>query len=162
VQRHKQKLKIISKLIEYRRKAAIFRTIFINKQENKNFAKIIEKADYFRRNSLKRKAIKLLKSITLFQNNKEYDEKLKMRTDAHLNKYSESMKKQEYELLFLIEQAEEKLQHENRKKIQAKLTLDQMVLRGVSALNLQAISLSQSSLNCKIFGYFLLLTYKFN
>lgn len=92
--------------------------------------------------------MKLMKSITLFQNNKEYDEKLKSRTDAHLHKYRESMKKQEYELLFLIEQAEEKLKHENRKKIQAKLALDQMVLRGVSALNMQAISLSQSSLNC--------------
>jgi len=89
-----------------------------------------------------------MKSITLFENNKEYDEKLKSRTDAHLNKYKESMKKQEYELLFLIEQAEEKLKHENRKKIQAKLALDQMVLRGGSALNMQAISLSQSSLNC--------------
>jgi hypothetical protein len=115
-----------------------------------------------RRNSLKRKAIKLIKSITLFENNLEYDEKLKSRTDTHLNKYKESMKKQEYELLFLIEQAEEKLKHENRKKIQAKLALDQMVLRGVSALNMQAISLSQSSLNCNfyVFNYFILGVYK--
>lgn len=127
----------------------IFRLLYINKQENQNFKKISEKIDYFRRNSLKRKAIKLLKSITLFQGTKEYEEKIKYRTDNLLNKYKESMKKQEDDLLFLIEQAEEKLKHENRKKIQAKLALDQMVLRGVSALNMQAISLSQNSLNCK-------------
>jgi len=122
-------------------------------RENKNFKKIIEKVDYFRRNYLKRKGLKLLKSITLFQKNRKYDEKLKCRTEAHLNRYRESMKKQEDDLLYLIEQAEEKLKHENRKKIQAKLALDQMVLRGVSALNMQAISLSQNSLNCKLLKF---------
>lgn len=127
-----------------------FRALFINKEGKKKFKKIIEKVDYFRRVYLKRKAIKFIKSISLFQKNQEYDEKIKSRTDEHLNKYRESMKKQVYELLFLIEQAEEKLKHENRKKIQAKLALDQMVLRGISALNMEAISLSQNSLNCKI------------
>ena len=46
----------------------------------------------------------------------------------------------------LISKAQEKLKHENRKKVQVKLMLDQMVLRGVSALNLQAMALSQNSL----------------
>ena len=50
------------------------------------------------------------------------------------------------ELLLLISQARERLKHENRKKIQVKLMLDQMVLRGISALNLQAMKLSQDSL----------------
>lgn len=68
------------------------------------------------------------------------------------------MKKKEDELIKLIEKAEEKLLHENRKKIQVKLALDQMVLRGVSALNMQAISLSQNSLNSnnRFFFYFFL------
>ena len=38
------------------------------------------------------------------------------------------------------------LKHENRKKIQVKLMLDQMVLRGISALNMQVMKLSQDSL----------------
>jgi hypothetical protein len=151
MQRRKQKINILSNLVIYRRKSMIFRTIYLNMQENKNFKRIIEKIDYFRSVSLKKKAIKLLKSITLFQGNKEYEEKIKSRTENLLFKYKDSMKKQEDDLLFLIQQAEEKLKHENRKKIQAKLALDQMVLRGVSALNMQAISLSQNSLNCNIF-----------
>lgn len=65
------------------------------------------------------------------------------------------MNKKEEELLKLIENAQEKLMHENRKKIQVKLALDQMVLRGVSALNMQAITLSQNSLNSKELIYFL-------
>lgn len=132
----------------------LFRAIYINKEENKNFKNIILRVDYFRRIKLKRKAIKLLKAITLFQKTKEYDEKLKQRAEMHLNNYKESMKKQQEDLLFLIQQAEEKLKHENRKKIQAKLALDQMVLRGVSALNMQAINLSQNSLNCKNYLFY--------
>ena len=56
-------------------------------------------------------------------------------------------------MLNLIKQAEEKLKHENRKKIQVKLMLDQMVLRGISALNLQAMHLSQNSLKGNFFFF---------
>ena len=124
----------------------------MNMKENYNFKKIIENVDYIRRNNLKRKVFKILKEISLFQKTKEYEEKLKFRTDNYLNSYRESMKKQEEDLLFLIQQAEEKLKQENKRKIQAKLQLDQMVLRGVSALNLQAMNLTQNSLNCIIFN----------
>ena len=50
-------------------------------------------------------------------------------------------------LVQLIYKAEEKLKHENRKKVQTKLQLDQIVLRGISALNMKALALSQNSLN---------------
>jgi hypothetical protein len=91
----------------------------------------------------------LIKTLSLFQKTNEYDNKLKHRTENHLKNYYDLMNKKEEELLILIENAKEKLLHENRKKIHVKLALDQMVLRGVSALNMQAITLSQNSLNSK-------------
>ena len=63
-----------------------------------------------------------------------------------LQKLYEDHNNQKTQLLLLIEQAKERLKHENRKKVQVKLMLDQMVLRGISALNMQAMKLSQNSL----------------
>ena len=63
-----------------------------------------------------------------------------------ITKIKSIFKKQKEDMWNLIAKAEEKLKHENRKKVQVKLMLDQMVLRGISALNLQAMSLSQNSL----------------
>ena len=58
----------------------------------------------------------------------------------------------------LIKKAEEKLRHENKKKIQTKLKLDQMVLRGVSAMNLEALKLAQNSLQgIIIFNLFIII-----
>ena len=67
--------------------------------------------------------------------------------NEELNKIYEQHSNQKEKLILLINQAKEKLKHENRKKIQVKLMLDQMVLRGISALNMQAMKLSQNSLN---------------
>lgn len=63
-----------------------------------------------------------------------------------LQKLNDDHNNQKQQLLLLINQAKEKLKHENRKKVQVKLMLDQMVLRGISALNMQAMKLSQNSL----------------
>ena len=94
----------------------------------------------------KKKIFRALKNQSLFQKNKDYEIKLKNNKDIELQKLFEEQNKQKQQLLLLISQAREKLKHENRKKIQVKLMLDQMVLRGISALNLQAMKLSQDSL----------------
>jgi len=97
------------------------------------------------KNKIKR-IFRALKAQSLFQNNRDYALKLQKNKDMELQKLFNEHNNKKQELLLLISQAREKLKHENRKKIQVKLMLDQMVLRGISALNLQAMKLSQDSL----------------
>ena len=93
-----------------------------------------------------KKIFRALKNQSLFQKSKEYEMKLRKNKEIELQKLFEEQNNQKQQLLLLISQAREKLKHENRKKVQVKLMLDQMVLRGISALNLQAMKLSQDSL----------------
>ena len=94
----------------------------------------------------KRQLFKVLKKETLFAKTNTYEEKTKAQTQNDIIKMENTFKKQKEDMWNLISKAQEKLKHENRKKVQVKLMLDQMVLRGVSALNLQAMALSQNSL----------------
>ena len=94
----------------------------------------------------KKKIFRALKNLSFFQGSKDYDKKLKNIKQNDLQKLYEDHNNQKQQLLLLINQAKEKLKHENRKKVQVKLMLDQMVLRGISALNMQAMKLSQNSL----------------
>jgi hypothetical protein len=93
-----------------------------------------------------RKVFKALKNETLFAKTLDYEDKIKLQTQNELNKMADTYQKQKEEMWNLINKAQEKLKHENRKKVQVKLMLDQMVLRGISALNMQAMALSQNSL----------------
>ena len=98
-----------------------------------------------------RKIFKVLKNDSIFRKNEEYEEKTKEASGTEVQKLEKNLNNQRESMMNLIKQAEEKLKHENRKKIQVKLMLDQMVLRGISALNLQAMHLSQNSLKGKIY-----------
>jgi len=121
---------------------SLYKNMLEQKEENKkyNFIKNI-----LQRNKIKR-IFKALKEQSVFQNNKDYALKLQKNKELELQKLFNEQNDQKQKLLLLISQAREKLKHENRKKIQVKLMLDQMVLRGISALNLQAMKLSQDSL----------------
>jgi hypothetical protein len=121
---------------------SLYKNKIQNKEENKKYnliSKILHK------NKLK-KIFKALKQQNLFQSSKDYALKLKMSKEDELKKLYGDQDNQKKQLLMLIAQARERLKHENRKKVQVKLMLDQMVLRGISALNLQAMKLSQDSL----------------
>ena len=98
-----------------------------------------------------RKIFKVLKNDSIFRKNEEYEEKTQEASGTVVQKLEKNLNNQRESMMNLIKQAEEKLKHENRKKIQVKLMLDQMVLRGISALNLQAMHLSQNSLKGKIY-----------
>ena len=98
-----------------------------------------------------RKIFKVLKNDSIFRKNEEYEEKTKEASGTEVQKLEKNLNNQRESMMNLIKQAEEKLKHENIKKIQVKLMLDQMVLRGISALNLQAMHLSQNSLKGKIY-----------
>ena len=121
---------------------SLYKNMIEQKEENKKYNLI---SKIIMRNKIK-KIFRALKEQSLFQNNKDYALKLKRYKEKELQKLYNEQNNQKQQLLLLISQAREKLKHENRKKIQVKLMLDQMVLRGISALNLQAMKLSQDSL----------------
>ena len=121
---------------------SLYKNMIEQKEENKKLNLIYK---LITRNKIK-KIFRALKDQSLFQKNKDYEIKLKKNKEIELQKLYEEQNNQKQQLLLLISQAREKLKHENRKKVQVKLMLDQMVLRGISALNLQAMKLSQDSL----------------
>jgi hypothetical protein len=121
---------------------SLYKNMIEQKEENKKFD-LINKLIIINK---KKKIFRGLKSLSLFQKNKDYELKLKKNKEMELQRLYDDQNNQKQQLLLLINQAREKLKHENRKKIQVKLMLDQMVLRGISALNLQAMKLSQDSL----------------
>ena len=121
---------------------SLYKNMIEQKEENKKF-------NYINKILIKNKKKKIfqeLKKLSIFQKSKDYMNKLTKIKNEELNKIYEQHSNQKEKLILLINQAKEKLKHENRKKIQVKLMLDQMVLRGISALNLQAMKLSQDSL----------------
>ena len=121
---------------------SLYKNMIEQKEENK-------KLNYINKiliKNKKKKIFRALKNLSFFQGSKDYDKKLKNIKQNDLQKLYEDHNNQKQQLLLLINQAKEKLKHENRKKVQVKLMLDQMVLRGISALNMQAMKLSQNSL----------------
>ena len=121
---------------------SLYKNMIEQKEENKKLNLIYKLITQ----NKKKKIFRALKAQSLFQKNKDYEIKLKRNKEIELQKLFEEQNNQKQQLLILINKAKEKLKHENRKKIQVKLMLDQMVLRGISALNLQAMKLSQDSL----------------
>jgi hypothetical protein len=121
-----------------------------NKNTTQRARYIENRAVYVYKNNLKRKIFGAFKKLTIHEKNNLYEQRLRDRTDEGLKNYELMMKKQFDDLMELVLRAEDKLKHENRKKVQTKLQLDQIVLRGISALNLQALNLSQNTLtgNC--------------
>lgn len=136
---------------EIKLKSNIFSFFKDNYEQEKREKKLDSQIIYSRIHRMKRNIFELLKKTTTFKPIKEYDNQIKTIVNNDLNKYREVQKNEKEELLRLIYQAEEKLKHENRKKIQTKLLLDQIVLRGVSAMNIKALSLSNDSLKGKKF-----------
>lgn len=141
------------KKIELKRKALIFNYLRSTAKLEKNERKVESQIIYTRIYKLKKDLFDLLKTTTTFKPIKDYDKQIKEQTDKDLTFYKDTQVKEKEELLKLIYHAEEKLKHENKKKIQTKLLLDQIVLRGVSAMNLQALNLSNNSLKGKIYYY---------
>ena len=99
-----------------------------------------------RKNNLIRKSLKAWKLMSFLESNKNFETKIKAKTELEIKNYETNLIEQQQKIHELIIKAEERLKHEQKKKIQTKLALDQVVLRGVSALNIEALKLSQSAL----------------
>ena len=140
---------MLDKLPEIRRKALVFRFLADYISERKKYKKNKKLVKLIYVEKIKRKCLHGIKKITLLEQTNAYDERIKQKTQNELKNLQDGLHQQKEDLLALIYKAEEKLKHENRKKVQTKLQLDQIVLRGISALNMKALSLSQNSLNGK-------------
>ena len=138
--------KFIDKKYNTELKAKAFSFLFENAKDTKRERKLENQVLYLYISKLKTKAFSYLKKTTVYKPIKQYENEIKEKTQNDLQRYEEQASIEKEEILKLIYQAEEKLKHENRKKIQTKLLLDQVVLRGVSAMNLQALSLSNDAL----------------
>lgn len=154
VQKEQQRLNTLIKntkfkRIELKRKALIFNFLKSGAKQEKCDRKIESQIIYTRIYKLKKSLFDVLKKTTTFKPIKDYDVQVKEQTEKDLNLYRNTQMKEKEELLKLIYHAEEKLKHENKKKIQTKLLLDQIVLRGLSAMNLQALNLSNNALKGK-------------
>lgn len=141
------KLAALEKLITTRTKASLFRFLInfrINKVNNQKKKNVVQK---FYITKIKRKCLELIKKVSFLEMTNAFEEKIKIKTENDLREMEEGLIKQKENLFAMIFKAEEKLKHENRRKVQTKLQLDQIVLRGISALNMNALSLAQNSLN---------------
>lgn len=138
--------RIVNKKHDTIQKAKALRLIRDNYLNEKHTQKLETQILYVYISKLKRNLFKLLQKYTLHKPIKVIEEDIKSKTEEDLKKYETMENKEREELIKLIYQAEERLKHENRKKIQTKLLLDQMVLKGVSAMNMQALTLSNEAL----------------
>ena len=127
-------------------KANFIRFLKTNLQNEKRERKLDSQLIYNRIFKMKKSLFEMLKKTTTFKSIKEYDLQKKEANDKELASYENTQIKTKEGLLKLIYEAEEKLKYENKRKIHTKLLLDQIVLRGVSAMNLRALSLSNDSL----------------
>lgn len=138
---------IIQNLSDLKRKAFLLNIL---KKYHKQIKEFKMKKFYVNKifnEKFKRKGLNFLKSLTIYEKTKIFEMKLKEKTEKEFAELDNILKIEKEKLLSLIHKAEDKLKHENRKKIQTKLQLDQIVLRGVTALNMKALTLSQNSLN---------------
>lgn len=149
--RKKIKLTSLENLTSLRLKSKIFRFLVNFQIQRRNFKTMNKIIENIYNEKQKRKCLNILKSNSILQKTQQFEEKMKIKTEQELKTLKDGLEKQKEELLNLIIKAQEKLKHENRKKVQTKLQLDQIVLRGVSALNLKALKLSQNSLNGNVY-----------
>ncbi|MCQ2821205.1 MAG: hypothetical protein MJ252_28425 [archaeon] len=131
-------------------KLKIFSMLKHNAQEEKAIRKKGAMIAIILQKNKLQKIFQAFKKESFFLSTDKYIQKMKEASKNKFNDFSKNQSNQKEEMLKLIAQAKERLKHENRKKIQVKLLLDQMILRGISSLNMQAISLSQNSLKGKI------------
>ena len=136
----------IDKFITFKQKAAIFNVLYKNKLNHQGYRYMEDKVCHLYSKVLKKRVFSRLKINSLAEKTNDFERKVRDRTEEGLINYEAALKKQKEELLFLIIKAEERLNYENKRKIQVKLELDKIVLRGISALNMQALMLSQGSL----------------
>ena len=152
--------KVQLKEMEFKHDLVMKLKVFLTLKQNAQVEKGIRKKGEMAKKIMERNKIKRvfgeLKKRSLFLPSDKYTDKTKLECKKRFDEYTKNQAIEKEDLLKLIAQAKERLKHENRKKIQVKLLFDQMVLRGISSLNMQAVSLSQNSLKGKFIIYLIL------
>lgn len=138
--------KIIERQIRYLKKYNCFSQLKIEKSISHNQKNKENQILYFLIKNIKRKAFNNIMRSTLQKPTIDYENEVKRRFDEKIKDLKKSYKFEKEEILELIYKAQENLKNEIKKKIQTKLLLDQIVLKGVSAMNIQALTLSNETL----------------
>lgn len=96
--------------------------------------------------NLKRKLFEKIKKATIFKPIKEFEKEISTSYILSIEKTISVHNEEKQKLLNLIKKAEQKLIHENKKKLQTKMLFDKIVLKNVSELNIKTLSLSNEAL----------------
>jgi len=139
--------RLVTSFRDNKKKSIAFMRLFSYHTQKQLNRKIKSMVQQIREKNLSRKALNSWKFVSFHESNKNFENKVKEKTDLEMKNYQANLIQQQEKIYELISKAEEKQKMEQKKKIATKLQLDQVVLRGVSALNIQALKLSQNSLN---------------
>lgn len=95
---------------------------------------------------LKQRAFKAFKLYAQVAGNRMYERRVKERINIDVQTRVEERKNEKEFLVAMIKELEEQLRIELRKKTILKAQCDQAYLRGVSAISMEALKMSQSTL----------------
>ena len=150
VEKTKQKKQLLMNIVvqweTQRKKRALFAAW---KQRLNNKKKDIEQGEYlyaFYQQGLILRAMKGFKLYAQAAGNKMYERRVKERINTEIMVGVENRRNEKEFLVAMIKELEEQLRIELRKKTILKAQCDQAYLRGVSAISMEALKMSQSTL----------------
>ena len=150
VEKTKQKKQLLMNIVAQwetqRKKRALFAAW---KQRLNNKKKDIEQGEYlyaFYQQGLILRAMKGFKLYAQAAGNKMYERRVKERINTEIMVGVENRRNEKEFLVAMIKELEEQLRIELRKKTILKAQCDQAYLRGVSAISMEALKMSQSTL----------------
>lgn len=141
---------VITNLIDLwaqkRRKKTLVRYLKKEAEENQRLKRMETFCDKFYEQGLLRKVMKGLKIFAQMAGNKNYEKRVKQKIQIEVDAKVIEKKNQLQFLEDMIREMEEKYRIELRKKAILKNQCDQAYLRGVSAMSMEALKMSNSTL----------------
>ena len=146
--KHKKNLlfRIIAQWETTRRKRALFGAWKNRLQTKKQDAEQAEYLHAFYLQGMKQRAFKGFKLYAQVAGNRMYERRVKERINIDVQTRVEERRNEKEFLVAMIKELEEQLRIELRKKTILKAQCDQAYLRGVSAISMEALKMSQSTL----------------
>lgn len=126
-----------------RRAFECWRTYFQRKKKDTNQSDYCE---FFHQQGLKARGFKAFKLFAQVAGNRQYEKRVKDRIDLTITHLVEERKNEKEFLEAMIRELEEQYRIELRKKAILKSQCDQAYLRGVSAISMEALKMSHSTL----------------
>jgi len=141
---------LIENWVDLWRKKRMYRAFFFllkeKTQRKIRQAKQMEYCDEFKKRGLLRMGYKAFKLYSQFAGTRLYEKRVKEKVTLEVESMVEEKKNQLLFLEQMIREMEEKYRIELRKKAILKSQCDQAYLRGVSAISMEALKMSHSTL----------------